>query len=48
MILTEMLDLQAKIMNGWSSPNKTKRMIEKWNLADDNCAMRGIKVPFDA
>lgn len=43
-----MLTLQSKIMTGWTDPAKKKRMIEKWELIDEQCKMRGVKAPFDA
>lgn len=49
MLLDEWSDLRHRItVMGASGGDKHKRLIEKWNRVDDDCAMRGIKVPFDA
>jgi hypothetical protein len=49
MLLDEWEELRQKIVAlGSVGGDKHKRLIEKWNRVDDDCAMRGIKVPFDA
>lgn len=49
MLLDEWEELRQKIVSlGSVGGDKHKRLIEKWNRVDDDCAMRGIKVPFDA
>lgn len=48
-MLNEFSDLRERIMFGILMEDKKKdRLIEKWNLLDDQCKRRGIKVPFDA
>jgi hypothetical protein len=45
----EWLDLRGRISASyWVEESKRQRMIDKWIRVDAECAMRDVKVPFDA
>ena len=49
MLLDEWLDLRGRIIAlNFAGGERHKRIIEKWNRVDDDCARRDIRVPFDA